>query len=69
MNTHIDFASWPLPVPPPQAGAGTPEPPAAELDKIAALTNVRHLARVDDGHALVVSAPPGSVNLQTIALP
>jgi hypothetical protein len=31
------------------------------------VTNVQHLARVDDGHALVMTR--GSVNLQTIALP
>jgi len=41
----------------------------APYDKISALTNVRHLAQVDDGHALVVSATPGNTNLQTIALP
>ena len=41
----------------------------APYDKISTLTNVRHLARVDDGHALVVSATPGNTNLQTIALP
>jgi hypothetical protein len=39
----------------------------APYDKITALTNVQHLARVDDGHALVMTR--GSVNLQTIALP
>ena len=39
----------------------------ASYDKIATLTNVQHLARVDDGHALVVTR--GSVSLQTIALP
>ena len=37
----------------------------APYDKISSLTNVRHLAQVDDGHALVVSG----ANLQTIALP
>ena len=41
----------------------------APYDKITTLTNVRHLAQVDDGHALVVSAAPGAVSLQTIALP
>ena len=41
----------------------------APYDKITALTNVQHLAQVDDGHALVVSAASGAVNLQTIALP
>jgi len=39
----------------------------APYDKITSLTNVQHLARVDDGHALVVTR--GTVNLQTIALP
>jgi len=39
----------------------------APYDKITALTNVQHLARLDDGHALVMTR--GSVNLQTIALP
>jgi hypothetical protein len=48
----------------------------APYDKITALTNVRHLARIDDGHALVVSAGgpargpmKGPVTVQTIALP
>jgi hypothetical protein len=41
----------------------------APYDKITALTNVRHLAQVDDGHALVVSANGGNTSLQTIALP
>jgi hypothetical protein len=53
----------------------------APYDKITTLTNVQHIARMDDGHALVVSATPGDgpafsrgpakgpVNLQTIALP
>jgi hypothetical protein len=42
----------------------------APYDKITALTNVQHLARVDDGHALIVSrAANGPVNLTTIALP
>jgi hypothetical protein len=41
----------------------------APYDKISALTNVRHLAQVDDGHALVVSATGGNTNLQTIPLP
>jgi len=39
----------------------------APYDKITTLTNIQHLARVDDGHALVVTR--GSVSLQTIALP
>lgn len=41
----------------------------APYDKITTLTNVRHLAQVDDGHALVVSVAPGAVSVQTIALP
>jgi hypothetical protein len=41
----------------------------APYDKITTLTNVRHLAQVDEGHALVVIATPGNTNLQTIALP
>jgi hypothetical protein len=41
----------------------------APYDKISTLTNVRHLAQVDEGHALVVSATAGTTNLQTIALP
>jgi hypothetical protein len=53
----------------------------APYDKITTLTNVQHIARADDAHALVVSATPGDgpafnrgpakgpVNLQTIALP
>ena len=41
----------------------------APYDKITTLTNVQHLAQVDDGHALVVSTASGAVNLQTIALP
>jgi hypothetical protein len=40
----------------------------APYDKITALTQVRHLAAIDDSHALVLSAA-GSVNLKTIALP
>ena len=39
----------------------------AHYDKISTLSNVRHLAQIDDGHALVVSAAP--VSLQTITLP
>jgi hypothetical protein len=39
----------------------------APYDKITTLTNVQHLAPVDDGHALVVTR--GTVNLQTIPLP
>src|SRR5215471_349308 len=43
-------------------------------DKIASLTNVRHIAQVDDGNVLLVTVKPGtgsagSVNLMTIALP
>lgn len=53
----------------------------APYDKLTTLTNVQHLAQVDEGHALVVSATPGDgpafargaakgpVNLATIALP
>jgi hypothetical protein len=41
----------------------------APYDRISTLTNVRHLAQVDEGHALVVSATAGNTNLQTIALP
>lgn len=39
----------------------------APYDTITTLTNVQHLAPVDNGHALVVTR--GTVNLQTIALP
>jgi hypothetical protein len=39
----------------------------APYDKITTVTNVQHLAPVDDGHVLVVTK--GSVSLQTIALP
>jgi len=39
----------------------------APYDKITTLTNVQHLAAIDEGHALVVTR--GAVNLQTIALP
>ena len=39
----------------------------APYDKITSLTNVQHLARVDDGHALVMTRSPA--NVQTIALP
>ena len=37
--------------------------------KIAAFSNVRHLTQVDDTNALMLTGTPGSVNLQTIALP
>jgi hypothetical protein len=40
----------------------------APYDKITTLTQVRHLAAIDDSNALVLSAG-GSVNLKTIALP
>jgi hypothetical protein len=40
----------------------------APYDKITTLTNVQHLASVDDGHVLVVTKGL-PVNLQTIALP
>jgi hypothetical protein len=58
-----------------QGSAGEP------YDKITALTNVQHLVRFDDGHALVVMAAPGDgpafargpakgpVRVQSIALP
>ena len=39
----------------------------APYDKITALTNVQHLATVDEGHALIMTKGPAS--LQTIALP
>jgi len=39
----------------------------ATYDKITTLTNIQHLAPVDEGHALVVSKAP--VSVQTIALP
>jgi hypothetical protein len=39
----------------------------APYDKIATATSIRHLAQVDDRHALLISAAP--VSLQTIALP
>src|SRR5262249_3734751 len=53
----------------------------APYDKITALTQVQHLAAIDDSNALVLTAPPGSgpryapgapsgpVSLKTIALP
>ena len=53
----------------------------APYDKLSELKNVQHLAQVDEGHALIMTATPGSgpafapgpsigpVNLQTIALP
>jgi hypothetical protein len=39
----------------------------APYDKITSVTNVQHLARMDDGHAVVSTRAP--VNVQTIALP
>jgi len=39
----------------------------APYDKITSLTNIKHLAQVDEGHALVVTGAP--VSLQTIPLP
>jgi len=39
----------------------------APYDKITSVSNVQHLAAVDDGHALVVTKAP--VSVQTIALP
>jgi hypothetical protein len=53
----------------------------APYDKMTALTNVQHLAQIDGGNAVIMTATPGSgpafapgppvgpVNLQTIALP
>jgi hypothetical protein len=53
----------------------------APYDKMTALTNVQHLAQLDGGNAVIMTAAPGSgpafapgppvgpVNLQTIALP
>ena len=43
----------------------------APYDKITSVTNVQHLAQIDDASALVLTAARGAgpVNLQTIALP
>ena len=43
----------------------------APYDKITTVTNVQHLAQIDDASALVLTAARGAgpVNLQTIALP
>jgi hypothetical protein len=78
VKLHADSLASDQPIDSPtqvQGSAGAP------YDKIAALTNVQHLVRFDDGRALMVTAAPGDgpayargpargpVRVQSIALP
>jgi hypothetical protein len=78
VKLHADSLASDQPIDSPtqvQGSAGAP------YDKIAALTNVQHLARFDDGRALMVTAAPGDgpayargpargpVRVRSIALP
>jgi len=65
VKLHADTLATDKPIDSPEVTdvAGAP------YDKIASLTNVKHLAQVDEGHALVVSTTAGNTNLSTIALP
>jgi hypothetical protein len=77
VKLHADTLATDKPIDAPQVTdvAGAP------YDKLTDLKNVQHLAQVDDSHAVLMTATPGSgpafapgppngpVNLQTIALP